>query len=154
MLGDETTPGELNCLSSIGERSGFPYCHGSEISDSKLGDRGDCREFGPPAQELGPHVAPLGIEFYTGDMFPAAYRGRIFIAEHGSWDRTQNIGYRIMTVTVDDAGASDYRVFAEGWLEYEEVSGRPVDPLLLQDGSTLVSDDHSGSIYRISYKEP
>jgi glucose/arabinose dehydrogenase len=153
MLGDDIPPGELNRITSEGAHFGFPFCHAGEISDPEYGDQGDCKDYTAPAQKLGPHVAPLGIEFYTGDMFPAAYRGRLFIAEHGSWNRTEKIGYRIMTVRIDDEGASDYEVFAEGWLEGGEVSGRPVDLLLLGDGSMLVSDDQSGSIYQISYEE-
>jgi glucose/arabinose dehydrogenase len=143
----------LNRITSVGAHYGFPFCHAGEISDPDFGHQGDCRDFTPPAQKLGPHVAPLGIEFYTGNMFPAEYRGRLFVAEHGSWNRTKKIGYRIMTVKVAEDGVSDYEVFADGWLRDEQVSGRPVDLLLLEDGSMLVSDDLSGSIYRIIYKE-
>ena len=154
MLGDDIPSGELNRMTSKGAHFGFPFCHAGEISDPEFGDQGDCKDFTAPAKKLGPHVAPLGIEFYTGEMFPAEYRGRLFIAEHGSWNRTEKIGYRIMTVTIGDAGPTNYEVFAEGWLKDGEVSGRPVDLLLLEDGSMLVSSDKSGSIYRISYKEP
>lgn len=154
MLGDDVPPGELNHITSPGAHYGYPFCHAGEISDPEFGDQGDCKDFAPPAQKLGPHVAPLGIEFYTGNMFPAAYRGQLFIAEHGSWNRTERIGYRIMLVRIGDEGPYAYETFADGWLKDGEVSGRPVDLLLLEDGSMLVSDDHSGSIYRISYKEP
>jgi glucose/arabinose dehydrogenase len=152
MLGDDIPPDELNHLTSIGSHFGFPYCHAGEISDPEFGGQGDCKDFTAPAQKLGPHVAPLGIEFYTAKMFPAEYRGRLFIAEHGSWNRTEKIGYRIMTLRIGDDGPADYDVFAEGWLKDGEVSGRPVDLLLLEDGSLLVSDDLSGSIYRITYE--
>ncbi len=154
MLGDDVPPDELNHLTTPGSHFGYPFCHAGEISDPEYGDQGDCKDFTSPAQKLGPHVAPLGIEFYTGDMFPAVYQGQLFIAEHGSWNRTEKIGYRIMMVRIDKEGPYEYGTFADGWLKDGEVSGRPVDLLLLEDGSMLVSDDHSGSIYRISYKEP
>jgi glucose/arabinose dehydrogenase len=130
---------------------GYPYCHGRDISDPKFGDKGDCGDFTPPAQELGPHVAALGMQFYSGSMFPPEYRDRIFIAEHGSWNRTSPIGYRITMVELEGTDAVSYSVFAEGWLEGAKAWGRPVDLLQMNDGSLLVSDDHADVIYRISY---
>lgn len=154
MLGDDVPPDELNHLRSFGAHFGYPFCHAGEISDPEFGEQGDCKDFTPPALKLGPHVAALGIKFYTGDMFPPEYRGQLFIAEHGSWNRSEKIGYRIMLVRMGDNGPSGYEVFADGWLNGDEVAGRPVDLLFLDDGSMLVSDDKSGSIYRISYRNP
>lgn len=151
-LGDDVPPDELNRAPRAGLHFGFPHCHGGEIPDPDFAQGHDCSEFTPPARKLGPHVAALGLTFYTGDMFPAAYRGRIFIAEHGSWNRSVPIGYRITQVTLDGPEAVSYEVFAEGWLQDGEAWGRPVDVLMLDDGSLLVSDDHGGRIYRITYK--
>ncbi len=104
-------------------------------------------------QELGPHVAALGMEFYEGSQFPEKYRGRIFIAEHGSWNRSVPIGYRITQVRLDGNRATSYEVFADGWLREDGSRwGRPVDVLELPDGSPLVSDDYAGVVYRISYR--
>lgn len=151
-LGDDLPPCELNRAPSPGLHFGFPYCHGADIPDPDLNEGRSCDQFTPPAMELGPHVAPLGLKFYTGGMFPEEYRGRILIAEHGSWNRSVPIGYRITMVDVEGSKASNYRVFAEGWLREDGSSwGRPVDLLMLPDGSLLVSDDKAGQIYRISY---
>jgi glucose/arabinose dehydrogenase len=154
MLGDDVPPDELNHAPRSGLHFGFPYCHGTDIPDPEFGAGGNCADFVPPAQELGPHVAPLGMLFYTGSMFPEAYRGQIFIAEHGSWNRTQKIGYRVSLVRLLDGRPVSYETFADGWTQGEEVSGRPADLLLLADGSLLLSDDHNGVIYRISYSRP
>lgn len=151
MLGDDTPPGELNRLSRDGDHFGFPFCHGGNVADPEFGARRSCGEFAAPAAKLGPHVAPLGLEFYDGDMFPPSYRGQVFIAEHGSWNRSQKIGYRITLVRVAGEAATDYEVFADGWLDGDAVSGRPVDLLVLEDGSMLVSDDQVGVLYRIRY---
>lgn len=107
-----------------------------------------------PAIKLGPHVAPLGLTFYTGTMFPAEYRGRIFIAEHGSWNRSEKIGYRVTQVAVENGRAVSYQPFAEGWLRDGRVYGRPVDVLEMPDGALLVSDDQGGRLFRISYPRP
>ena len=154
MLGDDLPPGELNHAPEAGLHFGFPYCHGGEVADPEFGDQRSCEEFTKPARKLGPHVAPLGLEFYDGEMFPEAYRGSAFIAEHGSWNRSKKIGYRITRVRMNGDRPVDYEVFAEGWLQGERVSGRPVDLLILEDGSMLVSDDHAGRIYRIRYTLP
>ena len=96
-LGDDLPPDELNHAPRAGMHFGFPYCHGGFLLDPKLGEGHDCADYTPPVQQLGPHVAALGMRFYTGEMFPEAYRGRVFIAEHGSWNRSEKIGYRITT---------------------------------------------------------
>ena len=152
-LGDELPPDELNVLTSNGQHFGYPYCHGRNIADPEYGDRRSCSEFRPPVQALGPHVAALGMRFYTGTMFPERYRGQIFIAEHGSWNRSQKIGYRVMVVGLDGSGRSTgYEEFATGWLQGQNVWGRPVDVMVREDGSLLVSDDDQGAIYRITYE--
>ena len=151
-LGDDRPPDELNHAPRAGMHFGYPYCHGDDIADPDFGKGKDCDAYRDPAAELGPHVAALGLLFYRGDLFPAEYRGRVFVAEHGSWNRSDPIGYRITTVTPSASGAERYEVFASGWLQGEEAWGRPVDLLELPDGSLLVSDDHAGAIYRIGYR--
>lgn len=152
-MGDNRPPDELNRALRKGQNFGFPYCHGKNILDPEYGKGHSCAEFTPPEMELGPHVAALGMKFYTGDMFPQEYRNQIFIAEHGSWNRTVPIGYRITQVTLMDGTPQEYRVFAEGWLGPDGTAcGRPVDVLIMPDGAMLVSDDKSGVIYRISYE--
>jgi glucose/arabinose dehydrogenase len=153
MLGDDLPPGELNHAPVAGLDFGFPYCHGGDLLDPEFGGGRNCADYTPPAQRLGPHVAPLGLKFYTGTEFPPGYRGQIFIAEHGSWNRSKKIGYRVSLVRLLDGKPVAYEVFAEGWLQGQSVSGRPVDLLITGDGSMLVSDDHAGEIYRISYEE-
>ncbi len=150
-MGDDMPPDELNRVTADGQHFGYPYCHGTDIADPAFGAQRGCGEFVPPVQELGPHVAALGMRFYTGNMFPAEYRNQIFIAEHGSWNRTRKIGYRLTLVRLAADGAVSYEPFAEGWLQGESNWGRPVDVLVMPDGSLLVSDDQAGLIYRISY---
>ncbi|MDP2133166.1 MAG: PQQ-dependent sugar dehydrogenase [Sulfuritalea sp.] len=154
MLGDDSPPDELNRVSRAGLHFGYPFCHGGAVADPEYGSRRACREFEPPAQELGPHVAALGMRFYTGRMFPAEYRNQIFIAEHGSWNRSSKIGYRISLVRVKGGRAVAYETFASGWLQGESAWGRPADVLVLPDGSLLVADDHAGAIYRITWRKP
>lgn len=154
MLGDDIPSGELNHVSRTGMHFGFPFCHGGDVLDPDFGENRSCDEFEPPAQKLGPHVAPLGVIFYTGSMFPEEYGGQVLIAEHGSWNRSRKIGYRISLVRMIDGEAGGYEVFADGWLQDEKVSGRPVDLLTLEDGSLLASDDQNGVIYRITYSRP
>jgi glucose/arabinose dehydrogenase len=147
-LGDNVPPDELNRAPKKGMHFGYPYCHGGIIPDPQFGKAHKCSEFTPPEAKLGPHVAALGMRFYRGGMFPAEYRNRIFIAEHGSWNRSEKIGYRITTVA---PGKERYEIFAEGWLQGEQAWGRPADVLVMPDGSLLVADDRAGAIYRITY---
>lgn len=155
LLGDDVPPDELNHASTAGLHFGFPYCHGGTIVDPDFGDGRSCDEFTPPAQRLGPHVASLGMRFYTGQMFPAEYHHQIFIAEHGSWNRSQPIGYRLSVVRLAGSEAVSYDTFAEGWLPANgQAWGRPVDIQQMPDGSLLVSDDTAGAIYRIWYEPP
>jgi len=157
MLGDAIPPCELNKASKAGMHFGYPYCHGGTIKDPEFGDKRPCSDFVRPAQNLGPHVAPLGLKFYMASMFPAAYKGNLFIAEHGSWNRSKeagHTGYRISLVRVENGAAKSYETFASGWLDAagQKKWGRPVDVVILPDGSMLVSDDMANVIYRISYK--
>jgi len=150
-LGDDSPPDELNHAPHAGMHFGYPYCHGGTIADPEFGSKHACSEFTAPAQNLGPHVASLGMQFYTGAQFPEHYRGQIFIAEHGSWNRTHKIGYRITLVQLQNGHAISYEPFATGWLQGETPWGRLVDVLTLPDGSLLISDDFAGAIYRVRY---
>ncbi len=150
-LGDDVPPDELNHAPRKGLHFGFPYCHGGDISEPEFGEKHACEEFVPPAMKLGPHVAAIGMRFYTGMMFPDRYRNQIFIAEHGSWNRSTPIGYRVTLVRLEENRAVTYEVFAEGWLQGNAAWGRPTDVLVMPDGALLVSDDRAGVIYRIVY---
>ncbi len=153
LMGDDVPPDELNHAPRKGMHFGFPYYHGKDIPDPEFGKKRKVSEFVPPVQELGPHVASLGMRFYTGNMFPKEYKNQIFIAEHGSWNRSTPIGYRVTLVRLKENKAVSYEVFAEGWLQDREAWGRPVDVLVMPDGALLVSDDKAGAIYRISYEK-
>jgi glucose/arabinose dehydrogenase len=152
MMGDEIPSDELNRAPKWDMHFGYPYCHQGDLPDPEYGAKRNCAEFTPPAAKLGPHVAALGMRFYTGAMFPGEYRNNIFIAQHGSWNRSRKIGYRVMRAVVDSGRVVKYDVFAEGWLQGESAWGRPVDVLQMADGSLLVSDDQAGVIYRIMYQ--
>ena len=157
MLGDDLPPGELNRASEPDMDFGYPYCHAGFIPDPDLGSLGKCEESIAPEQALGPHVAPLGMAFYTGDMFPEEYRHQIFIAEHGSWNRSKSAGktgYRVTLVRLNGNNAVSYEPFMEGFLDADRVLGRPVDLLVAPDGALLVSDDQRGVVYRIFYAGP
>jgi glucose/arabinose dehydrogenase len=150
-MGDDLPSDELNHAPRAGMHFGFPYCHQGDTPDPGYARR-PCSDFTPPAAKLGAHVAALGMRFYTGAQFPAEYRNNIFIAEHGSWNRSKKIGYRVMRVVVQGGKAVRQEVFAEGWLQGESAWGRPADIELMADGSMLVADDRAGVIYRISYR--
>jgi hypothetical protein len=153
-LGDDRPPDELDRAPKAGMHFGYPYCHGGNIPDPEFGAKRPCSDFTPPAINLGPHVAALGMRFYTGEMFPPEYRDQIFIAEHGSWNRANKIGYRVSLVRRKDGKAVSYETFAQGWLDGSSVWGRPVDVLVAPDGALLVSDDYAGAVYRITYRKP
>lgn len=157
MLGNDVPPCELNTAPKAGMHFGYPYCHGGTIKDPEFGNKRPCSDFAAPAQNLGAHTAPLGLKFYTGGMFPAEYKNQLFIAEHGSWNRSNEVaynGYVLSLVKIDGNKGTSYTTFASGWLKADgrDSWGRPVDVLLLPDGSMLVSDDKAGVIYRITYK--
>jgi len=156
MMGDDEPPGELNRVAEEGRHFGFPFCHGADTvePEAELAALGECDEAEPPMLELPAHVAALGMVFYDGQMFPARYHNQILIAEHGSWNRSEKIGYRVMLVSLDAAGEKvvGYEPLVEGWLDPEgNVTGRPVDVKVALDGSLLISDDQEGRIYRVSY---
>jgi glucose/arabinose dehydrogenase len=152
MLGDNIPPDELNHAAKPGLHFGFPFCHARGIKDPEFGKGKNCSDYTAPELELGPHVAALGMRFYSGSMFPEKYRKGIFIAEHGSWNRSSPIGYRVMFVSMKGNKPASYEVFAEGWLKGYSAWGRPVDVLVMPDGSLLVSDDKADAVYRMSYK--
>jgi glucose/arabinose dehydrogenase len=152
MMGDDLPNDELNHAPRAGLHFGYPYCHQGDTPDPEFGARRACSEFTPPAAKLGPHVAAIGMRFYTGKQFPPEYRNNVFIAEHGSWNRSKKIGYRIKRVVVEAGRAVRQEVFAEGWLQGESAWGRPADVEVMADGSLLVSDDSAGVVYRIDYR--
>ena len=159
-MGDDVPSDELNRITQKGQHFGFPYCHGGDTPDPEFGAKRPCSDFVAPAQKLGPHVAAIGMRFYTGTMFPQEYRNQIFIAEHGSWNRETPLGYRVTLVKLDGSRAVSYTPFAEGWLRSTnrvrggagDAWGRPADVLVMPDGALLVADDAAGAIYRISYR--
>jgi glucose/arabinose dehydrogenase len=156
LLGDDVPDDELNRAPRAGLVFGFPYCHADAVADPQFGAGHPCSAFTPPVVKLGAHVAALGMRFYSGSMFPADYRHNIFIAEHGSWNRSKKSGYRVVRVVTEPDGSHvRQEVFAEGWLQPgETVWGRPADVLPLPDGSLLISDDYAGAIYRVTYSVP
>lgn len=151
MLGDDVPNDELNRAPKPGLHFGYPYCHAGTVQDPEFGSGHACSGYTPPAQKLGPHVASIGMRFYTGTMFPDEYRNQIFIAEHGSWNRSTPLGYRITVVKVQGEKALSYDTFAEGWLQGAKPWGRPADVVVAPDGALLVADDQADVIYRISY---
>ena len=150
-MGDNTPSCELNVAPKAGMHFGFPYCHGGVVPDPDYANGRTCEEFEPPVAKLGPHVAPLGLTFYTGTQFPAAYRNSVFVAEHGSWNRSSKIGYRVSLITLYGSKVVSDTPFLEGFLRGDDVVGRPVDVAVMADGSMLVSDDFGGRVYRVSY---
>lgn len=161
-MGDDVPPDELLRAHKPGLHFGFPYCHGGDIPDPEFGKGRECSDFEPPARKLGAHVAAIGMKFYTGTMFPQEYRNQIFVAEHGSWNRSTPQGYRIMLIKLDGHKVVSYTPFAEGWLRGIRSSrgamtlgdawGRPADVLVMPDGSLLIADDEADAIYRVTYK--
>lgn len=151
-LGDNVPPDELNRAPAEGMNFGFPYCHGGFLVDPEFGAGHSCDEFAAPVARLGPHVAALGMRFYTGEMFPESYRNTVLIAEHGSWDRSEKIGYRVTNVLLEGNEATTVQPMIDGFIEPTgDAWGRPVDVAVLADGSLLISDDLNGALYRVSY---
>jgi len=150
--GDDFPNDTLHHAPRKGLHFGFPYCHQGDAIDPDFGKGRSCSEFAPPLLKLGAHVAPIGTRFYTGSLFPAQYRNRLFIAQKGSWNRTVKQGYRIMTVELKPGAAPKYEVFAEGCHEGDKALCRPTHIEWMSDGSMLVSDDMHGAIYHITYK--
>jgi glucose/arabinose dehydrogenase len=153
-MGDNMPSCELNVAPKAGLHFGFPYCHGGVVPDPKFGKANSCEQYVPPVAQLGPHVAPLGMTFYTGTQFPQMYRNQVFIAEHGSWNRENKIGYQVSLVTLYGNKAVSKTTFISGFLgQDDKVSGRPVDVAVMADGSLLVSDDYAGRVYRVTYQQ-
>jgi len=157
-LGEDGPADILSMVKFKGEEHGYPYCHQGDMADPIYGKLRSCKEFSPPVHKLGPHIAPLGMRFYTGNMFPAEYKNSIFLAQHGSWNRTVKQGYNVIRVVVDPKGrVIKSEPFLEGFLTDEKADppmwGRPVDVQQMKDGSLLVSDDYNGVVYRVSYSK-
>jgi len=161
-LGDDVPNDELNVASKAGLHFGFPYCHQGTVKDPEFGDKKACSDTEAPAQFMGPHVAAIGMRFYTGSMFPRAYRNAIFIAQHGSWNRSQPIGYRVMVAKVSGRKVTSFEPFVDGFLKgvrgtptanrtTGDASARPTDIGVMPDGSLLITDDQGGRILRVSY---
>jgi glucose/arabinose dehydrogenase len=151
-LSEDLPEDELNRVTKIGQHFGFPYCHQGNFTDREVGWGRSCEEFVKPVALLGPHSAALGMRFYTGRMFPAAYRHAIFIARHGSWNRTKKIGGDVVVAKLNkDGSVRSVEPFLTGFLQNNEYSGRPVDVQVMKDGSLLVSDDYAGAVYRVTY---
>jgi len=153
LLGDDLPGDELNHAPRSGLHFGYPWCHQGNSPDPEFGAGKDCADFAAPALTLGAHVAALGLTFYTGAQFPADYRNQLFIAQHGSWNRSEKVGYNLLLVRFDERGVvSGSEVFASGWLQGQDNWGRPNDVMQMPDGSLLVADDQANAIYRIAYR--
>ena len=151
-VNDELPNDTLNHITRKGMNFGFPFCHQGDLLDPDFGKGRTCDEFDAPDMLLGPHVAALGMRFYTGKMFPAAYQNNIFIAEHGSWNRTKKTGYMVSRVTLDKNGKPVKKEpFMTGFIDGEEFCGRPADVHVMPDGALLVSDDVAGAVFRVTY---
>jgi len=153
-LGDDIPGDELNRADKAGLNFGFPYCHAGKFLDPAFGNGKSCTSYEAPALALGAHVAALGMRFNTGKMFPEKYRNALFLAEHGSWNRSHKSGYRVMVAQLDGDRVVSYEPFVKGWLneQSDDVSGRPTDVEWLDDGSLLISDDYRGAVYRVTYR--
>lgn len=158
MLGEDMPDCELNRATEFGQHFGYPYWHAGTIQDPEVGSKGkDASYYSSPAAKLGAHTAPLGIRFYEGNQFPASYKHQLFIAKHGSWNRSKKSGYEVVLARMDSTGTViGQEAFASGWLDAEsqEAWGRPVDVQELKDGSLLISDDVANCIYRVTYMQP
>jgi len=152
LMGEDQPGDELNYAPEAGMNFGYPWCHQGDTPDPEFGKGKSCADYTAPALVLGAHVAALGLTFYTGGMFPESYVNQLFIAQHGSWNRTEKTGYDILLVKFDDDGnVTGSEVFASGWLQGQDNWGRPNDVLQMPDGSLLISDDQAGAIYRITW---
>ncbi|PWJ44393.1 PQQ-dependent sugar dehydrogenase [Sediminitomix flava] len=155
MMGDDIPDCELNVATEKGQHFGYPYWHAGDVEDPEFGKGTKSEDYIDPVQKMGAHVAPLGMSFYTGDMFPELYKKSVFVAEHGSWNRSKKSGYKVSLVLLDGNKSEIFQPFIEGWLneETQKQWGRPVDVLEQPDGSLLISDDFAGAIYRVTYKK-
>lgn len=151
MMGDDIPPDEINRVSKAGQHFGYPYIHGGDISDPEFGKGKKASDYVKPVLKLGAHVAPLGIHFYRAKQYPKKYHKQLFIAEHGSWNRSKKAGYKVGVATIKNNKVVDYKDFVTGFMANEQTYGRPVALLELADGSLLISDDFADAIYRVSY---
>ncbi len=153
-LGDDSPSDRLDVVTKKGQHFGYPFCHAGDTLDPEFGKGKSCNDYVKPILKTGPHIAGNGVEFYTGSMFPPEYKNRIFLAQRGSWNRTKKIGFRVAMVTLDaKGGVAKYEPFAEGWLQGDQIWGRPVYTRMMKDGSLLISDDYAGAIFRVSYSK-
>jgi glucose/arabinose dehydrogenase len=151
-MGDDSPSDRFDVVTRKGQHFGYPFCHAGDMLDPEFGKGKSCNDYVKPLLKTGPHVAGNGVEFYTGSMFPAEYQNRAFLAQRGSWNRSKKVGFRVMMVTIDGkGGVAKYEPFAEGWLQGDEIWGRPVYTRTMKDGSLLIADDYAGAIYRVSY---
>lgn len=151
-FGDDLPPDELNSWTKKGQHFGYPHCHAGDIPDPEFAGDKKCKQFTAPEWKFKAHMAPLGMRFYTGEQFPNQYKNQLFVALHGSWNRTKPHGYRIAVIKFKDGKAISEQVFISGWLtKDDEVLGRPTDILQMPDGSLLIADDSLGVIYRVVY---
>ena len=148
-LGNDLPPEEINIVKQ-GRNYGWPYCYGDRIPDPKYGNPESCTQTTPPAFKMQAHSAPLGLTFYTGKLFPEEYRGDLFVAFHGSWNRTEPTGYKVVRIKIKGGVPEKIEDFASGWLQGLRAWGRPVDVIVGPDGSLYVSDDRGGIVYRIT----
>ncbi|WP_281641244.1 sorbosone dehydrogenase family protein [Acetobacter orientalis] len=152
MMGDNLPSDELNTVTTPGESFGYPFCHQGDVPDPEFGKKYACSEFTPPAVKLGAHVAALGLRFYEGPQFPSPYKGALFIAEHGSWNRSRLSGYQVVAVPFGkDGNPLAPQTVVSGFQQNEHSWGRPADVQPLPDGSLLISDDKAGAVYRLTY---
>jgi len=151
-LSEDLPEDELNRVTKSGQHFGFPYCHQGTFTDREMGWGRSCDEFEKPVALLGPHSAALGMRFYTGTLFPAEYRNAIFIARHGSWNKTKKVGGDVIVAKLNkDGSVKSWQPFLTGFLQNNAYSGRPVDVQVMKDGALLVSDDYAGAVYRVTY---
>lgn len=151
MLGDDVPAEEVNVATEAGQDFGYPHVHAGDIPDPKFGRDANPASYVPPVLKIQAHSAALGVGFYTGKQFPNRYRNALFIAEHGSWNRSSKVGYRVSVLTQDESGIH-YAAFVTGWLHGQKNWGRPNDVLMAPDGSLLISDDQAGAVYRVTYR--
>lgn len=153
MLGDDIPPCEINAVQQLGEHFGYPYFHGGSFPDPEFSKGKSMADYSAPKLNLMAHVAPLGVHFYHSKMFEAKMQNRLFVAEHGSWNRSQKSGYRVMMATIDAGKVTAYEPFVEGWLEDDNSAwGRPAAITTMADGSLLIADDFANVIYRVTYQ--
>jgi glucose/arabinose dehydrogenase len=153
-LGDDSPSDKFDRAPKKGLHFGFPFCHQGDTLDPEFGKGKSCKDYVAPLLKTGPHVAGNGVMFYTGSMFPAEYKNRVLLTQRGSWNRNEKTGFRVMMVTLDKSGnVAKYEPFVTGWLQGQEIWGRPVYTTQMKDGSVLIADDYAGAIYRVSYSK-